>query len=72
MLAVLGGLGGPVLVPWWSVALVVRSWCLGGLRGLGGPGGLGGDCGSLLLVVLGLLVALVVLVVRSWWSPWPW
>ena len=31
----LGGLGGPV-------ALVVRSWCLGGLGSLGGPGGLGG------------------------------
>ena len=43
---VLGGLGGPVLVSWWSVV----------------PGGLGGDCGSLLLVVLGVLVALVVLV----------
>ena len=49
----LGGLGGPVLVSWWSVVLAVIvavyswwpwwSWC----SGLGGLGGLGGLCGGL-------------------------
>ena len=54
---VLGGLGGPVLVSWWSVVLEVPVVLV---------------VVALLLVVLGVLVALVALVVRSWWSPWSW
>ena len=60
---VLGGLGGPVLVSWWSVVPVVLGLCQSTLGGLGGAGGLGGLDGpvlvvSVVLVVLAVIVAL--------------
>ena len=69
MLVVLGGLGGPVLVSWWSVVLVVPvvlvvivavyswwSWgCCGAVLDCGG---LGGVVGGPVLV--------------SWWSRRSW